>query len=87
MQHWRLSEYLAIATAGSLDPDRVDAPDRYRALVQSVALAAHIADIWTRPHDWQHSPEVAKLAEQWFGLETGHYLEILEQIGAKLSDS
>lgn len=86
MQHWRLPGYLRVAAAGSLDPDSVDAPDRYRALVQSVALAAHIADIWTRPHDWQHSPEVAKLAQQWFGLETDHYLEILEQIGAKFPE-
>jgi len=86
MQHWRLPEYLTVATAGSLDPDGSDAPDRYQALVQSVALATRIADIWTRPHDWQHSPEVAKLAQQWFGLNTDHYLEILEQVGAKFPE-
>jgi diguanylate cyclase (GGDEF)-like protein len=86
MQHWRLPDYLTVATAGSLDPDHGDAPDRYRALVQSVALATRIADIWTRPHDWQNSPEVAKLAQQWFGLETDRYMEILEQIGAKFPE-
>ena len=86
MQHWRLPDYLTVATAGSLDPDHSDTSDRYRALVQSVALATRIADIWTRPHDWQNSPEVAKLAQQWFGLETGHYMEILEQMGAKFPE-
>jgi diguanylate cyclase (GGDEF)-like protein len=86
MQNWRLPDYLAMATAGSLDPDSIDTPDRYRALVQSVALAVRIADIWTRPHDWRNSPEVAKLAQQWFGLETNHYMEILEQIGAKFPE-
>lgn len=86
MQHWRLPDYLTVATAGSLDPDHGDTTDRYRALVQSVALATRIADIWTRPHDWQNSPEVASLAQQWFGLETDHYMETLEQIGAKFPE-
>ncbi|MCB1778035.1 MAG: diguanylate cyclase, partial [Candidatus Competibacteraceae bacterium] len=86
MQHWRLPEYLTVATAGSLNPNGSDAPDRYQTLVQSVALAMHIADIWTRPHDWQHSPEVAELAQAWFGLNTDHYLEILEQVGAKFPE-
>ncbi|MDQ5909685.1 MAG: hypothetical protein QG599_1780 [Pseudomonadota bacterium] len=86
MRHWRLPDYLCQATAGSLEPDRVETRDTYRALVQCVALAVRIADIWVRPNYWQNSQEVADLARSWFKLETDHYLEILEAVGAKFPE-
>jgi diguanylate cyclase (GGDEF)-like protein len=51
-----------------------------------VALAVRIADIWVRPNYWQNSQEVADLAQRWFGLETEHYVEILEAVGAKFPE-
>jgi len=86
MRHWRLPNYLCQATAGSLDPDSVETSEAYRALAQCVALAARIADIWVRPNYWQNSQEVADLAQRWFGLETDHYVEILEAVGAKFPE-
>ncbi len=86
MRHWRLPNYLCQATAGSLEPDGVEISKGYRALVQCVALAVRIADIWVRPNYWQNSQEVADLAQRWFGLETEHYVEILEAVGAKFPE-
>ena len=86
MQHWRLPDYLCQATAGSLDPDREETAETYRALAQCVALAVRIADIWVRPNYWQNSQEVADLAQRWFELATDHYVEILEAVGAKFPE-
>ena len=86
MRRWRLPEYLCQATAGSLDADNAETSEAYRALVQCVALAVRIADIWVRPNYWQNSQEVADLAQRWFGLQTEHYIEILEAVGAKFPE-
>lgn len=86
MQHWRLPDYLCQATAGSLDPDGAETSEAYRALVRCVALAVCIADLWLRPNYWRNSQEVADLGWQWFGLETDHYVEILQAVGAKFPE-
>lgn len=86
LRHWRLPNYLCQAAAGSLDPDRADITESYRALAQCVALAARIADIWVCPHRWQQSPEVADLAQRWFSLDTDYYMELLKSVGAKFPE-
>lgn len=86
LRHWGLPDSLCDAVAGSLRPTNVDAVGRQRQLVECVALAVRIADIWMRPGYWQSSPKIAELARQWFGLESKDYLEILEAIGTKFPE-
>ncbi len=86
MRRWHLPDYLCTATAGCLEPDSAQAPEAYRALIQCVALAVRIADIWVRPGYWQNSQDVADLAQRWFGLEADHYVSILEAVGAKFPE-
>ncbi|TVR65929.1 MAG: HDOD domain-containing protein, partial [Candidatus Competibacteraceae bacterium] len=56
LRRWGLPDYLCHAAAGSLNPGDSAAPEQHRTLVECVALAARIADIWIRPGFWLHSP-------------------------------
>lgn len=86
LQRWGLPEYLCQAVVGGLYPGDVAVPEQYRTLVECVALAVRLADIWVRPGYWQHSSQVAELARQWFGLGADDYVEILEAVGAKFPE-
>lgn len=86
LRHWGLPDSLCHAVAGSLRPTNVDVAGQQRKLVECVALATRVADIWMRPGYWQSSPQIAELARQWFGLEASDYLGILEAIGVKFPE-
>lgn len=86
LRRWGLPDSLCDAVAGSLRPTNVDGVGQQRQLVECVALAVRITDIWMRPGYWQSSPKIAELARQWFGLEANDYLGILEAIGIKFPE-
>ncbi len=86
LNRWGLPDYLCYAAAGSLNPQDSGAPEQHQALVECVALAARVADIWIRPGYWLHSPEVADLARQWFGMGGDDYVKILETVGAQFPE-
>lgn len=86
LHRWGLPEYLCHAATGSLNPSASAAPEQYRTLVECVALATRIADIWIRPGYWVQSPQVADLARQWFGMGADDYVKILEAVGAQFPE-
>ncbi len=86
LHRWGLPDYLCHAAAGSLNPGASGAPELHRTLVECVALAARIADIWIRPGYWLRSPQVADLARQWFGMSADDYVAVLEAVGAQFPD-
>ncbi len=86
LQRWRLPDEMCHAVLGALYPGDAELPERYRPLVECVALSVRLADIWARPGYWQQSPRVAELARQWFGLGADDYVEILEAVGAKFPE-
>ncbi|MBZ4193190.1 MAG: GGDEF domain-containing protein [Candidatus Contendobacter sp.] len=86
LRHWQLPEAICHAVAGSLDPTGTAAPAADQRLAQCVALAIRIADIWIRPNDWQLSPQIAALAQQWFALGEDDYMVVLEAMGKKFPE-
>lgn len=86
LHRWGLPDYLCHAAAGGINPSASGTPEQHRTLVECVALAARIADIWTRPGYWLRSPQVADLARQWFGLGAEDYVQILEAVGAQFPE-
>ena len=86
LRHWKLPDYLCVATAGCLDPAQATGVEAYRSLIQCVALAVRIADIWIRPNAWRTSPQIAEHARQWFGLNEEDYLAVLEGMGQKFPE-
>mgnify|MGYP001207587059 CR=1 FL=1 len=86
LHRWGLPDYLCHAAAGSLNPGDSAAPEHHRTLVECVALASRIADIWIRPGYWLRSPQVADLARQWFGMGADDYVKILEAVGAQFPE-
>lgn len=86
LRRWGLPDYLCHAAAGSLNPGDSAAPEQHRTLVECVALAARIADIWIRPGFWLHSPRVADQARQWFGMDADEYIQVLEAVGAQFPE-
>ena len=86
LRHWQLPEAICNAVAGSLDPTGVAGSEAHQRQAQCVALAIRIADIWIRPNDWQLSPQIAALAQQWFGLSEDDYMVVLEAMGEKFPE-
>lgn len=86
LRHWKLPDYLCAATAGCLDPTQATGAEVYQSLIQCVALAVRIADIWIRPNAWRTSPQIAEHARQWFGLNEEDYLAVLEGMGQKFPE-
>jgi diguanylate cyclase (GGDEF)-like protein len=86
LRYWQLPETICHAVAGSLDPTGVAVSEAHQRQAQCVALAIRIADIWIRPNDWQLSPQIAVLAQQWFGLSEDDYMAVLEAMGGKFPE-
>ncbi|MCC6133922.1 MAG: GGDEF domain-containing protein [Candidatus Contendobacter sp.] len=86
LRYWQLPESICHAVAGSLDPTSATGSETQQRQAQCVALAIRIADIWIRPSDWQLSPQIAALAQQWFGLGEDDYMAVLEAMGEKFPE-
>ncbi|HRD64537.1 MAG TPA: GGDEF domain-containing protein [Candidatus Competibacter sp.] len=86
LRRWGLPEHLCQAVLGSAYPSDADVSAQHRTLVECVALAVRLADIWIQPSYWQNSPQVVELARQWFGLDTDDYMEILEAVSTKFPE-
>ncbi len=86
LRYWQLPETICNAVASSLDPTGTAGSEVDQRQAQCVALAIRIADIWIRPNDWQLSPQIAVLAQQWFGLGEDDYMAVLEAMGEKFPE-
>lgn len=80
MQRWRLPRYLAMAAAGSHDPEGSATNESEHRFLKNMAVASVVADIWVAADPDSVTLEAAALAHECFGWEQGHFSEFLDSV-------
>ncbi len=80
MQRWRLPRYLAMAAAGSHDPDGIGTNESEHGFLKNMAVASAVADIWVADDADSATMEAAALANDFFGWEQTRFAAFLEAI-------